>query len=52
LHFIRDICDQLTVLDQGKVLDQGDVEDPALGQGPAGVHDPCLTQPSFSGRRP
>jgi len=26
LHFIRDICDQLTVLDQGKVLDQGDVE--------------------------
>jgi branched-chain amino acid transport system ATP-binding protein/urea transport system ATP-binding protein len=26
LHFIRDICDRLTVLDQGKVLDQGDVE--------------------------
>jgi len=26
LHFIRDICDHLTVLDQGKVLDQGDVE--------------------------
>ena len=26
LHFIRDICDQLTVLDQGRVLDQGDVE--------------------------
>jgi ABC-type uncharacterized transport system ATPase subunit len=26
LHFIRDICDYLTVLDQGKVLDQGDVE--------------------------
>jgi branched-chain amino acid transport system ATP-binding protein len=26
LHFIRDICDQLTVLDQGKVLDQGDIE--------------------------
>lgn len=25
LHFIRDICDRLTVLDQGKVLDQGDV---------------------------
>jgi branched-chain amino acid transport system ATP-binding protein len=26
LHFIRDICDRLTVLDQGKVLDQGDVD--------------------------
>jgi ABC-type uncharacterized transport system ATPase subunit len=26
LHFIRDICDYLTVLDQGRVLDQGDVE--------------------------
>ncbi|MFZ5781613.1 MAG: ABC transporter ATP-binding protein [Pseudomonadota bacterium] len=26
LHFIRDICDRLTVLDQGRVLDQGDVE--------------------------
>jgi branched-chain amino acid transport system ATP-binding protein len=26
LHFIRDICDWLTVLDQGRVLDQGDVE--------------------------
>ncbi|MGE0574626.1 MAG: ABC transporter ATP-binding protein [Reyranella sp.] len=26
LHFIRDICDHLTVLDQGRVLDQGDVE--------------------------
>jgi ABC-type uncharacterized transport system ATPase subunit len=26
LHFIRDICDQLTVLDQGRVLDHGDVE--------------------------
>ena len=26
LHFIRDICERLTVLDQGKVLDQGDVE--------------------------
>jgi branched-chain amino acid transport system ATP-binding protein len=26
LHFIRDICDRLTVLDQGKVLDQGDIE--------------------------
>jgi ABC-type uncharacterized transport system ATPase subunit len=25
LHFIRDICDQLTVLEQGRVLDQGDV---------------------------
>jgi branched-chain amino acid transport system ATP-binding protein len=26
LHFIRDICDHLTVLDQGRVLDHGDVE--------------------------
>ncbi|MEO7245019.1 MAG: ABC transporter ATP-binding protein [Rubrivivax sp.] len=26
LHFIRDICDRLTVLDQGRVLDHGDVE--------------------------
>jgi branched-chain amino acid transport system ATP-binding protein/urea transport system ATP-binding protein len=26
LHFIRDICDYLTVLDQGRVLDHGDVE--------------------------
>jgi ABC-type uncharacterized transport system ATPase subunit len=26
LHFIRDICDWLTVLDQGRVLDQGDVD--------------------------
>ena len=23
LHFIRDICDHLTVLDQGRVLDHG-----------------------------
>ncbi len=26
LNFIRDICDELTVLDQGNVLDRGDVE--------------------------
>ena len=45
LDFIKDICDRLTVLDQGRVLDDGTVErDRALGQGPGGLHHPCLSR--------
>ena len=47
LDFIRDICDQLTVLDQGKVLDRATSRrSSARAKVQQVYHDPCLTRPS------
>ena len=43
LDFIKDICDNLTVLDSGQVLDNGtvaEIERSSKVQG--GLHHPCL----------